>query len=76
MAVPAAAAASVDRQHAALQTIFSFFLGLMVLAFIGVGVNTFYPSPAETHKLQMQDLQRQRDEFNVRAGGRSLDTSQ
>ena len=38
---------AADRQHAALQTIFSFFLGLMVVAFIGVGVNTFYPSPAE-----------------------------
>jgi hypothetical protein len=28
---------AADRQHAALQTIFSFFRGLMVLAFIGVG---------------------------------------
>lgn len=28
-----------------LQVIFSFFLGLMVTAFIGVGVNTFYPEP-------------------------------
>ena len=34
------ATATADRQHYALQTIFSFFLGLMVLAFIGVGVNT------------------------------------
>ena len=38
---------AADRQHSALQTIFSFFLGLMVLAFVGVGANTFYPSPAE-----------------------------
>jgi uncharacterized membrane protein len=30
------AVATADRQHYALQTIFSFFLGLMVLAFIGV----------------------------------------
>ena len=35
--------ATMDRQHYALQTIFSLFLGLMVLALIGVGVNTFYP---------------------------------
>ena len=28
-----------------LQVIFSFFLGLVVTAFIGVGVNTFYPEP-------------------------------
>jgi hypothetical protein len=76
MTAPVAAAASAERQHHALQTIFSFFLGLMVLAFIGVGVNTFYPSPAETHELQVQDLQRQRDELNVQANGRTLDTTQ
>jgi hypothetical protein len=28
-----------------LQTIFGFFLGLMVTSFVGVGVHTFYPSP-------------------------------
>lgn len=31
-----------------LQVIFSFFLGLAVTAFIGIGVNTFYPEPAYT----------------------------
>jgi hypothetical protein len=41
------------RQQYALQTIFSFFLGLMVLAFVGVGVNTFYPEP----RIQQQDEQ-------------------
>jgi hypothetical protein len=51
--------ATVDRQHYALQTIFSFFLGLMVLAFIGVGVNTFYPSPSDQFTLKQQELQRQ-----------------
>jgi len=76
MTTPASTSAAADRQHYALQTIFSFFLGLMVLAFIGVGVNTFYPSPAETHQQQRQDLQRQRDELNVRANGRSLDPAQ
>ncbi len=29
-----------------LQVIFSFFLGLVVTAFIGIGVNTFYPEPS------------------------------
>ena len=67
---------ATDRQHAALQTIFSFFLGLMVLAFIGVGVNTFYPSPSEIHKEQRQELQRQRDELSVQANGRKLETAQ
>lgn len=28
-----------------LQVVFSFFLGLVVTAFIGIGVNTFYPEP-------------------------------
>ena len=51
--------AANDRQHYALQTIFSFFLGLMVLAFIGVGVNTFYPSPSDQFTLKQQELQRQ-----------------
>ena len=30
-----------------LRTIFSFFLGLMLTAFAGVGVYTFYPPPEE-----------------------------
>lgn len=51
--------AQADRQRYALQTIFSFFLGLMVLAFIGVGVNTFYPSPSDQFTLRQQELQRQ-----------------
>ena len=53
--------ATPDRQRYALQTIFSFFLGLMVLAFIGVGVNTFYPSPADQTMLKQQAVQRQLD---------------
>jgi hypothetical protein len=48
-----------DKQRDALQTIFSFFLGLMVLAFIGVGVNAFYQSPAEKDAPQMQTLSRE-----------------
>lgn len=76
MTSPAPAPTVAERQHYALQTIFSFFLGLMVLAFIGVGVNTFYPSPSEIHKEQRQDLQRQRDELSVQANGRKLETAQ
>jgi uncharacterized membrane protein len=30
----------------ALQVIFAFFLGLVVVAFVGIGVNTFYPEPS------------------------------
>lgn len=31
--------------NGALQIIFGFFLGLVVVAFVGIGVNTFYPEP-------------------------------
>jgi hypothetical protein len=47
------------RQSGGLRTIFSFFLGLMVTAFIGVGVYTFHPSPQTEFDLQIQDLNRQ-----------------
>jgi len=40
-----------------LQTIFSFFLGLMVTAFVGIGVYTFHP-PAKEPQRQMQELSR------------------
>lgn len=59
-------AATPDRQNYALQTIFSFFLGLMVLALIGVGVNTFYQSPAEKYSKQQQDLSRQMEALNIK----------
>lgn len=48
--------ATMDRQHYALQTIFSFFLGLMVVALIGVGVNAFYQSPSDRYQKQLQPL--------------------
>jgi hypothetical protein len=53
------AMATVDRQHDALQTIFSFFLGLMVVAFIIIGVITFYPSPIDQSQMQTRPLQEQ-----------------
>jgi hypothetical protein len=40
-----------------LQTIFSFFLGLMLAAFIGVGVYTFHPPDKELDR-QIQELDR------------------
>ncbi len=33
------------RTNTALQVIFAFFLGLVVVAFVGIGVNTFFPEP-------------------------------
>lgn len=32
--------------NGALQMIFAFFLGLVVVGFVGIGVNTFYPEPS------------------------------
>ncbi len=48
--------ANADRSGG-LQTIFSFFLGLMVTAFVGVGVYTFHP-PNKEFQQQMQELSR------------------
>jgi hypothetical protein len=41
-----------------LQTIFSIFLGLMVAAFVGVGVYTFYPPPQQAFGRQIEELNR------------------
>lgn len=46
------------RRSGGLQTIFSFFLGLMVTAFVGVGVYTFHPPPQSEFNRQIQDLDR------------------
>jgi hypothetical protein len=67
-------ATTADRQHYALQTIFSLFLGLMVVAFIGVGVNTFYPSPADRYATQLQTLYDQQNVLN--AGGKTLSAAE
>ncbi len=67
-----AASPTSERQHYALQTIFSFFLGLMVLAFVGVGVNTFYPQPAETSQKEMQEISRKMEALNMKTSNRSL----
>lgn len=47
------------RQGTGLQTIFGILLGLMVTAFIGVGVQTFYPSPQEQHRRRLVERDRQ-----------------
>lgn len=67
-----AADTTKERQQYALQTIFSFFLGLMVLAFIGIGVNTFYPQPDYNYSEppEMRELQREQERiWNQSKGG-------
>ena len=70
------ATAAMDRQHYALQTIFSLFLGLMVVALIGVGVNTFYPSPATQQEQAQQKIDRQIEAINSVNQNKSLDATQ
>ena len=50
----------------ALQTIFSFFLGLMVTAFVGVGVYTFHPPPQTEFERQIEELNRQEESIRNR----------
>lgn len=47
------------KQSAGLQTIFAIFLGLMVTAFIGIGVYTFYPPPETQFSRRVLDLNRE-----------------
>ena len=46
-----------------LQTVFGFFLGLMVTSFVGVGVYTFYPSPERVFRDRVEMLNRQQQEI-------------
>lgn len=48
-----------------LQTIFGFFLGLMVTSFIGVGVYTFYPPPDRAFRDHIVSLNRQQQEIRA-----------
>ncbi len=44
------------KERGPFSIIFAVFLGLLLTAFIGVGVNTFHPSPAEPLERQMRAL--------------------
>lgn len=49
------------RPGGGLQTLFAIFLGLMVTAFVGVGVYTFYPPPDKQYRDQIIALDRQQE---------------
>jgi len=51
------------KQGFGLQIIFSVFLGLMVAAFIGVGVYTFYPPPQQALQDKLQEVYRQQEQL-------------
>ncbi|HEX9093171.1 MAG TPA: hypothetical protein VF902_04235 [Coriobacteriia bacterium] len=57
---------ATEAKHDTLQTIFSFFLGLMVVAFIGVGVNTFYESPSARYEPQLQKLYNEQNSYDFK----------
>jgi len=50
------------RQSPGLQIIFSIFLGLMVTAFVGVGVYTFYPPAEMRYRDQLESVRRQQED--------------
>lgn len=54
---------STGKQNTALQIIFSIFLGIMIMAFIGVGVYTFYPQPDRQTQVQLEELYRQQQDI-------------
>lgn len=49
-------------QSTGLRTIFSFFLGLMLTVFIGIGVYTFHPPPSELES-RIRDLDQRKQEI-------------
>ena len=59
-------------QSAGLRTIFSFFLGLMLTVFVGIGVYTFHPPPKQFDS-QIRDLEH--SEQAIRSSGPSGELS-
>lgn len=63
------------RSGAGLGILFGIFLGLMVAAFIGVGVYTFYPSPEPSFRDRIESLQRERQAIDVSKAPEALTVS-
>ena len=53
------------RPGSGLQTLFAIFLGLMVTAFVGVGVYTFYPGPFDAFNERLESLNREREALEI-----------
>ena len=54
---------SASKENTGLGIIFSIFLGIMVMAFIGVGVFTFYPMPDVAGQQRLEDLYRDQQDI-------------
>jgi outer membrane murein-binding lipoprotein Lpp len=63
-------------QPTALRVIFAFFLGLMVTAFIGVGVYTFYPPGLKAFEEQSRDLRDRQQQIRDARGSAGLTEGQ
>jgi len=64
-----------DQKRDALQLIFSFFLGLLLVVFVGVGVFTFYPgpdSPDDSRQERLEELFREQERIFQRSGEKEL----
>ena len=57
-----------------LRTIFSFFLGLMLTAFVGIGVYTFHPPPAQ-NDAEIRELSRVEQEIRTSKSSSELTTA-
>ena len=53
------------KTSSALQTVYSFFLGLAVVAFFGVGLATFYPVPNEPDDMDWEKYQPLYEQWSV-----------
>src|SRR5512138_918578 len=54
-----------ESRSGGLHIYFAIFLGLMVAAFIGVGVYTFYPSPADRYRDAIMALDREQQSLHL-----------
>ncbi len=63
------------RRGDALQLIFSFFLGILLVVVVGVGVWTFYEQPFgpnSPEQERLEELYKQQEQINMRTGGKEM----
>ncbi len=66
----------VTRPRTGLQLIFAFFLGLMVTAFVGVGVYTFYPDELQSFDDELRAVFDQQQQVRDAGGADGLTEEQ
>ncbi len=63
------------KRDAGLRTIFAFFLGLMLTAFVGVGVYTFHPPPEQFDR-ELRDVRRRESAIRASRPSDQLSTAE